>query len=562
MEPLVRVPVAPGAPFRLPPKLEGLRRLAYNLWWSWHPRARILFCAHRRRRLGALPQPDPGPAGPGRLGAAARQPGVHGRVPGRPRASSTRTWPTARTTGSSAAHGERARRARSPTSAPSTASTSRSGIYSGGLGVLAGDHMKAASDMALPLVGVGLMYRHGYFRQTIDADGHQEHAYPDYELSRLPILRALDARRRAAHGHASRCPGATCRGASGSSRSAGCRSCCSTPTSPTTTTRTGRSPTSCTSAAARCASTRSSSWASAACGRCARWASTRRSGTSTRATRRSCSPSGRASWSPAGATLDDALDAGPRATACSRSTPRSRRATSGSTPTSSAGSPARCSTATGGPSTGGVPVERVLELGLGVEGDPGQFDMTAFSPAPDPRRQRRLAAPRRRPRTRPGSGIARREILGHHQRRPHADLGRPADARRCSSGTLDADLDDDGRRARRAALLGAHRASPGGRAVGGAPAPEAGARDLRPRPAAQPVRPPRRGAGDARGARGGPRPGDPDDRLRAPVRDLQAGRRCCSPTSTGWRACCGTRSGRSRSSSPARPTPPTGPARA
>ena len=66
------------------------------------------------------------------------------------------------------------------------------GIYSGGLGVLAGDHMKTASDMALPLVGVGLMYRKGYFRQTIDADGHQEHAYPDYELARLPLRRALD----------------------------------------------------------------------------------------------------------------------------------------------------------------------------------------------------------------------------------------------------------------------------------------------------------------------------------------------------------------------------------
>ena len=66
------------------------------------------------------------------------------------------------------------------------------GIYSGGLGVLAGDHMKTASDMALPLIGVGLLYRKGYFRQTIDADGHQEHAYPDYEPARLPIRRALD----------------------------------------------------------------------------------------------------------------------------------------------------------------------------------------------------------------------------------------------------------------------------------------------------------------------------------------------------------------------------------
>ena len=55
------------------------------------------------------------------------------------------------------------------------------------------------------------------------------------------------------------------------------------------------------------------------------------------------------------------------------------------------------------------------------------------------------------------------------------------------------------------------------------------------------------------------RPGHPDDRLRPPVRDLQAGRRCCSATWTGWPGCCGTRIGRSRSSSPARPTRPTGP---
>ncbi len=67
------------------------------------------------------------------------------------------------------------------------------GIYSGGLGVLAGDHMKSASDMALPAIGVGLLYRKGYFRQSIDADGHQEHNYPDYDLSRLPIGRVQDA---------------------------------------------------------------------------------------------------------------------------------------------------------------------------------------------------------------------------------------------------------------------------------------------------------------------------------------------------------------------------------
>ena len=61
-------------------------------------------------------------------------------------------------------------------------------IYSGGLGVLSGDQTKAASDLGLPFVGVGLMYKHGYFRQTVDADGQQQHFYPDYDLHRLPLL--------------------------------------------------------------------------------------------------------------------------------------------------------------------------------------------------------------------------------------------------------------------------------------------------------------------------------------------------------------------------------------
>jgi starch phosphorylase len=61
------------------------------------------------------------------------------------------------------------------------------GMYSGGLGVLAGDHCKAASDLGLPLFGMGLLYRRGYFRQTVDADGFQQHIYPDYDFARLPV---------------------------------------------------------------------------------------------------------------------------------------------------------------------------------------------------------------------------------------------------------------------------------------------------------------------------------------------------------------------------------------
>ena len=63
-------------------------------------------------------------------------------------------------------------------------------FYSGGLGILAGDHCKSASDAALPFIGIGLLYRRGYFRQQIDADGHQEHAQPDLDPDQLPMRRA------------------------------------------------------------------------------------------------------------------------------------------------------------------------------------------------------------------------------------------------------------------------------------------------------------------------------------------------------------------------------------
>src|SRR5687767_12601577 len=54
-------------------------------------------------------------------------------------------------------------------------------IYSGGLGVLAGDHLKAASDLGVPLIGVGLFYKHGYFRQALDLEGWQQERYPDLD---------------------------------------------------------------------------------------------------------------------------------------------------------------------------------------------------------------------------------------------------------------------------------------------------------------------------------------------------------------------------------------------
>ncbi|HEY3819078.1 MAG TPA: alpha-glucan family phosphorylase [Polyangiaceae bacterium] len=65
-------------------------------------------------------------------------------------------------------------------------------IYSGGLGVLAGDHLKTASDLGLPLVGVGLAYAEGYFRQVLNADGWQVERYPINDWHRMPVLPVLD----------------------------------------------------------------------------------------------------------------------------------------------------------------------------------------------------------------------------------------------------------------------------------------------------------------------------------------------------------------------------------
>ena len=65
-------------------------------------------------------------------------------------------------------------------------------LYSGGLGMLAGDHLKSASDLGLPLVAVGLLYHQGYFRQRIRRDGWQEEQYKAIDTSRLPIRRVRD----------------------------------------------------------------------------------------------------------------------------------------------------------------------------------------------------------------------------------------------------------------------------------------------------------------------------------------------------------------------------------
>ncbi len=65
-------------------------------------------------------------------------------------------------------------------------------IYSGGLGILAGDHLKSASDLGVPIIGVGLFYAQGYFHQHLDASGWQQESYLETEIDQLPLVRLLD----------------------------------------------------------------------------------------------------------------------------------------------------------------------------------------------------------------------------------------------------------------------------------------------------------------------------------------------------------------------------------
>ena len=65
--------------------------------------------------------------------------------------------------------------------------------YSGGLGILAGDHLKAASDLGVPIVGVGLLYKRGYFRQSLSRDGWQLETYPLVDPDNLPLTKLRDA---------------------------------------------------------------------------------------------------------------------------------------------------------------------------------------------------------------------------------------------------------------------------------------------------------------------------------------------------------------------------------
>ncbi|MEM8960670.1 MAG: alpha-glucan family phosphorylase [Acidobacteriota bacterium] len=193
-----RIPTLHVADIELPRELEKLYELAYNFWWAWHIDAIDLFSSidnatwkRYRNPVQLLINVEPRhwyplledetflaryrkvtdafetymeerqhswfarmhPEFPGLIGYVSTEYGLDGCMP----------------------------------------------IYSGGLGILSGDHCKSASDLGLPFVAVGLLYRRGYFRQAIDAEGYQQHIYPAMDFARLPIRPVASRTGRAEH---------------------------------------------------------------------------------------------------------------------------------------------------------------------------------------------------------------------------------------------------------------------------------------------------------------------------------------------------------------------------
>jgi glycogen phosphorylase len=170
---------------------DALQRIAENLWFSWLPGARALFAELDPARFAALgdnPTALLAELDEARLGDALASPSFVeqvGEVLGELDAEALRaTWWQGRREDDRFSVAYFSTEFGLDESLP---------IYSGGLGILAGDHLKSASDLGIPLVAVGLFYREGYFRQQLDESNWQGERYPENDPSLLP-LSSEDAR--------------------------------------------------------------------------------------------------------------------------------------------------------------------------------------------------------------------------------------------------------------------------------------------------------------------------------------------------------------------------------
>ncbi|MBF6440098.1 alpha-glucan family phosphorylase [Nocardia cyriacigeorgica] len=173
----------------LPERLSALGELSTNLRWSWHGPTQDLFAEldpARWLEVGHDPVRMLGEVPPERLDELAADPDYTARVDAA--AADLREY--LETPGWFQRRGTEVRGV--AYFSMEFGVTEVLPNYSGGLGILAGDHLKAASDLGLPLIGVGLLYRSGYFRQSLTADGWQAEHYPALDPQGLP-LRLLTA---------------------------------------------------------------------------------------------------------------------------------------------------------------------------------------------------------------------------------------------------------------------------------------------------------------------------------------------------------------------------------
>ncbi|MEV7178694.1 alpha-glucan family phosphorylase [Kitasatospora sp. NPDC093679] len=175
----------------LPEQLQPLHELALNLRWSWHPETRELFRSVDPEVWAAVGE-DPvrllGEVPAARLAALAadrrflrRLGDLHDDL--RDYLAGPRWYQSAPPVGEAGSPLPEAIAYFSPEYGIAAALPQ----YSGGLGILAGDHLKAASDLGVPIIGVGLFYRHGYFRQSLDRDGWQQERYPLLDPDELAV---------------------------------------------------------------------------------------------------------------------------------------------------------------------------------------------------------------------------------------------------------------------------------------------------------------------------------------------------------------------------------------
>ncbi len=180
--PVVRtVTIQPNLPKRLRPLLS----VAHNLWWSWTPEVIYLFqdmdrdlwerCGHNPvALLGSIEQPRLEELERDEIFIARMEEIVHELD----RYLGAKTWYEQVTKGHKGVIAYFSAEFGLHESLP---------LYSGGLGILAGDHMKSASDLGLPMAGVGLLYKHGYFKQYLNPDGWQLETYPSNDFYNMPI---------------------------------------------------------------------------------------------------------------------------------------------------------------------------------------------------------------------------------------------------------------------------------------------------------------------------------------------------------------------------------------